>query len=128
MDDNIIFRYSRKQAIEDGIQTCISDKYPSDCRLYKYPVFFTNTVMALLEGKEDPGAIVWDIVFMSVKSPMKKEISPSMVEFGVLIQGCARSPDFIEEGINGYKLIVEIGPKDFDDPSPVVTVMFPEEV
>ena len=31
---NVIFTYSRQEAIEDEEQTCVSELYPNDCRLY----------------------------------------------------------------------------------------------
>ena len=124
---DIIFTYSRKEAIEDGEQTCVSDLYPSDCRLYKYPVYFTKSVMGLIGDRKDPGAIVWDIVFMSIKSSSRIKLNESTYQFGVIVENADRTPDFVEDGSNCYSLIVQVGATDFDDPAPAVTIMFPED-
>jgi hypothetical protein len=34
-DSHIIDAYSRKEALEDGEQICLSDKFPDECKLYK---------------------------------------------------------------------------------------------
>ncbi len=112
---------------EDGEQTCVSDLYPSDCRLYKYPVYFTKAVMGLLEHSGNPALIVWDIIYMSIKSPSRIELNESTYQFGVIVENADRTPDFVEDGSNCYNLIVQVGATDFDDPAPSVTIMFPEE-
>ena len=125
---DIIYTYTRSQAIADNEQTCISELYPSDCRVFKYPVYFTRKVMSLLENSHDPGGIVWDICYMSVKSPSRIELSPSTVKFSVIIENAEIKPDFVEDGCPCYTLICQVGATDFDDPAPAVTVMFPDEM
>ncbi len=127
-ESDIIFTYTRKEAIADNEQTCISELYPSDCRVFKYPVYFTRRVMSLLENSHDPGVIVWDICYMSVKSPSRIELSPSTVKFSVIIENAEIKPDFVEDGCPCYTLICQVGATDFDDPADAVTVMFPEEI
>lgn len=124
---NVIFTYSRQEAIADGEQTCVSDIYPTDCRLYKYPVYFTREVMGLFEKSFDPGAIVWDICYMSIKNPSRTELNQATYQFGVIVENASRKPDFVEDGLNCYNLIVQVGATDFDNPAPAVTIMFLEE-
>ncbi len=124
---NIIFTYSRKDAINDGEQTCVSNLYPNDCRLYKYPIYFTKSVMGLIGDSKDPGCIVWDICYMSVNSPSRKELNQATYQFGVIVENAFRKPDFVEDGSNCYILIVQVGATDFDNPAPAVTIMFPDE-
>ncbi len=126
--EDIIYTYSRQDAIADGEQTLISEIYPDDCRIYKYPVYFTRKVMSLLVSSNDPGGIVWDICYMSVKSPSRIELSPSMVKFSVIIENAEIKPDFVEDGCPCYTLFCQVGATDFDNPAPAVTVMFPEEI
>lgn len=127
LESDIIFTYSRKEAIADGEQTCVSALYPHDCRFYKHPVYFTRAVMGLLEGSPNPGLIVWDIVYMSLKSPSRIKLNEATYQFGVIVENTSRKPDFIEDGSNCYNLITQVGATDFDDPEPAVTIMFPEE-
>ena len=56
--DNLIFSYTRAEAIKDGLQVCVSDLFPNDTEIYKYPVYFTSEVWELCQSQ---GAIVWDI-------------------------------------------------------------------
>ena len=124
----VIYTYTRKQAIEDGEQTCISQLYPSDCRLFKYPVYFTHKVMSLIENSHHPGAVVWDICYMATKSTSRVELSPSTVKFSVIIENTEIKPDFVEDGCPCYTLVWQVGATDFDDHTPAVTVMFPDEL
>ena len=125
---DVIYTYTRKEAIADNEQTCISQLYPSDCRVFKYPVYFTRRVMSLLENSQDPGGVVWDICFMSVKSPSRIELSPSTVKFSLIIENAEIKPDFIEDECPCYTLICQVGATDFDDDTPAVTVMLPDEM
>ena len=125
---DVIYTYTRKEAIEDGEQTCISEIYPNDCRLFKYPVYFTRKVMSLLENSQDPGAVVWDICYMSINSSSRIELSASTIKFSVIIENAEIKPDFVEDGLPFYTLICQVGATDFDDRTPAVTVMFPDEL
>ncbi len=113
--NDVIFTYSRKEAIADGMQVCVSKLYSNDCRLYKYPVYFTREVMGLLEKSVDPGGIVWDICYMSVVSPSLLKLNQATYKFSVIVQGASKEPDFIEDGLRIYNLIVQAGPTDFDE-------------
>lgn len=62
----VISRYTRAQAIEDGILADVSTMFPNDTRIYKFPVAFTTTLWDIIEG-ENAGAWVWDICYMSTK-------------------------------------------------------------
>ena len=42
---DVIFTYTRQEAIADGEQTCISELYPDDCRVFKYPVYLTRDIL-----------------------------------------------------------------------------------
>lgn len=127
-ESNVIFTYTRKQAIADGEQVCISELYPSDCRLFKYPVYFTRKVLSLLGNSDDCGGIVWDICYMSLKSPSRVKLNESTYKFSLIIQNDLIEPDFYEDGLPCYTLIVQVGATDFDDPAPAVTIMFPDEM
>lgn len=123
-----IYTYSRQNALEDGVQFCLSDRFPEECRFYKYPVFCTASVWNLIESGaannsgSDQAGIVWDLMWMSTKSPLRKHPTPDTCMFSVIIQGTDRPPDFWEDGLPVYRLQAKCEAKDFDDPAPVVTV------
>ena len=118
--DDIISCYPRKQAIEEGFQVCVSDNFPNDTRIYKYPVYFTKAVWGLCQGK---GEIVWDICYMSAF----KKTDSSIIEYSVIVEGAERKPDFFEDDFPCYRLLAECGAMDFDDPAPAITISFPGE-
>lgn len=109
--------YSRSQAIEDGVLADLSTLFPSDTRLYKYPVACTSAVWDLIEkaSKKEastaPG-IVWDICYMSAKFPVAK-LDESTRLFKVII------------GRKTYTLKVNCGPG--DNAEPVITIMLRNE-
>jgi hypothetical protein len=132
MYGDVIHADTRKQAIEDGLQICVSDLYPSDCRLYRYPVYFTKAIWGIIEesapnyiSDDAIGLMVWDIVWASTKSLFRRFPQPDRCEFSVAIQSCPTSQNQGEDAPL-YKLLSIVGPMDIDDPSPVVTIMFCE--
>jgi hypothetical protein len=133
-DSHIIDAYSRKEALEDGEQICLSDKFPDECKLYKYPVYCTLEVWILIESAvnnpkfaNDFAGIVWDILFMSTKAPGRKMLNEFTCEFVLIVQGANRKPDYQSDRLPHYRLISQCGPNDIDDPSPCITLMMPEE-
>lgn len=119
---DLICSYSRKQAIEDGLQVCVSEQFPNDTRMYKFPVYFTTEVWQLCQGKE---VIVWDICYMAAITG--KNQNDSIIEFNVIVLNAQRTPDFLEDNVPCYTLWAECSCQDFNDPSPAITIMFPEE-
>ena len=68
----VISRYTRKQAIEDGVLVDLTKLFPNDTRIFKYPVACTSAVWSIIESacnytREDLGAYVWDLCWMSNK-------------------------------------------------------------
>jgi hypothetical protein len=61
--ENPFSSYGREQAIEDGYLIEVSELYPRDTRIFKYPVAITNEIWELIEG-ENAGAWIWDICCM----------------------------------------------------------------
>jgi len=121
---DIISTYSRKQAIKDGFQVCISDLFPNDTRMYKYPVYFTNTVWELCQEK---GVVIWDICYMAALASKVNRSDSSTIPFSVIVQGAEKKPDFFEDELPCYRLLAQCSPLDFDNPKPAITIMFPDE-
>ena len=122
--ENLIHSYTRQQAIEDGTQICVSDLFPNDTRMYKYPVYFTHEVWKLTSGQE---AVVWDICYMAAFASKAQATDSPIIQYSVIVQDASRTPDFFEDECPCYRLLAECGAKDIDDPTPVITIMFPEE-
>lgn len=114
----VIYSYTRKQAIEDGYLHPVSELFPNDCRIYKYPVCFSNEVVNLIEG-DNMGAWVWDICVMSAKYPTKR-LSETRQLFKIGLPRKAGTT-----ATKTYELMAICGPA--DDGSPCITICFPNE-
>jgi hypothetical protein len=64
--NNPLCTYSRQDAIGDGFLIEVSDLYPRDTRMFKYPVAITNEIWELIEG-ENAGAWIYDICWMCTR-------------------------------------------------------------
>lgn len=132
---NIITGVTRRELLEEGLQKNITETHPDLTRMYKYPVFFSTEVLALVreataEGVEagnDEKGVIYDILYMSIKGRVKN-LSPAAKLFEVIVTGTSRPAHRYEDKQTPvYRLLVEVGPTDIDDPSPAVTIMFSEE-
>jgi len=121
----VIYAYTRKQAIEDGHQVLLSDDYASLARDFgwKYPVYLTRGVWDLAEQASasnkvcnDLTGVLWDILMMA---RFGQDIAEDTREFYVNINtnGCNRRHQFY----------LQVGPTDIDDPAPAITIMMPED-
>ncbi len=109
-----IHSYTRKQAIEDGILVDVTALYPSDTRMYKYPVAITSEIWSLIEGKNE-AVWVWDICWMSINYVVSRP-DDSTVIFEVLLPVKKGS-----ERTTTYRLTSKCHPG--DDWEPVITIM-----
>jgi hypothetical protein len=125
-DDDIIDVYSRKDALEDGFQVDANKEPFAEVsrQHYKFPIYMTRSVYDLIERavQNERWANDWkgvwhDILWMS--RVMKRHIDESTVVFQVIIRGAGRK--------SKYTMIAEVGPKDYDDPSPAITIRLPGE-
>jgi hypothetical protein len=122
----VIYSYSRMQAIQDGVLVDLSSFFPNDTRLYKWPVACTAAVWRLIENAchktktseyvevplSEAGPWVWDLCWMSVKA--KTRVISSREHLFVCTIG--RKP-------HTFKAVCGPG----DDGEPVVTLMLPDE-
>jgi hypothetical protein len=109
--EDIIYTYTRKQAIEDGMQLLADQQLSKEAGI-KYPVYLTSGLVALLKKGDFIGRL-WD-VYMLFRY-YAKHADSNVVIFTVKI------------GRKNVRLIAEIGATDFDNPSPAITIMLPEE-
>lgn len=119
---NFIYSYTREQALQDGLQVCVSERFADDTKLYKYPVYFTSQVWELCQAK---GGIIWDICYMAYLKSKNNDVS--IINFSVIVEGADQQPDFFEDVFPCYRLLAHCGAKDLNDPQPVITIMFPDE-
>jgi len=119
-----IYIYSRKQAIEDGYQWKLDGEHEQMARqLYKYPVYLTTSVVDLIQRAvanekhcNDFDGVLWDILYMSRSGCL---LSPDTTQFQVIITGVGRK--------RYHTMLIKCGATDFDDPTPALTIMLPEE-
>lgn len=117
---DVIYAYSRKDALNDGVLVDISQLAREAG--YKYPVAITAEVQGMIEQAvsnakcyNDYTGVLWDIIWMS-KFPTKK-IDATQHLFSVIITGVGRSKT------QTLKVVCHPG----DDAEPVITIMLPEQ-
>ena len=138
-DWEVIDVYSRKNAIDDGLQVLANPETTAEAGI-KYPVYFTTTaydryvkVPLGCEHFQDEDGRLWD-VFTMFKYYIK--ITPNVTDFlemkvSVYMPDKAEwAPNEKRDGSKTQRLVTlhaVIGPNDFDDPSPAITIMLPGE-
>ena len=119
----VIYSYTRSQAVADGVQVEVS-KVAAEAGI-RFPVFLTRTVydhfVTVPEGvtAQDEAGRLWDIVWMLRFAIMRSR------------PGCDRLPVALyvrnDNRAKLVKLIATCGALDIDDPQPAITVMMPDE-
>ena len=120
----IIYNYTRKQAIADGFQVDVSSaaKEAGIC----FPVFITRTafdayvtVPPNVSGQDEAGRL-WDVVWMLRFAIRKSAQGQSRLPFALYVRNDNRAPRLV-------KLVAMCGALDMDAPEPAITVMMPDE-
>ena len=120
----VIYSYTRAQAVADGVQVEVS-KVAAEAGI-KFPVFITRTVfdsfVAVPEGVsgQDEAGRLWDIVWMLRFAIRKTQHGQSRLPFALYVRNDNHKPRLI-------KLIATCGALDIDDAQPAITVMLPDE-
>ena len=120
----VIYSYTRKQAIADGVQVDVSTvAAEADIR---FPVFLTRTVFDAyvtvppnVSGQDEAGRL-WDIVWMLRFAVQRSRPGCDRLPVALYVRNDNRKPRLI-------KLIATCGALDIDDPQPAITVMLPDE-
>jgi len=120
----IIYAYTRAQAIADGVQVDVST-VATEAGI-RFPVFLTRTVFDAyvtvppnVSGQDEAGRL-WDIVWMLRFAIRKAQPGQDRLPFALYVRNDDRAPRLI-------KLIAMCGPLDMDKPEPAITVMMPDE-
>lgn len=120
----IIYAYSRKQALQDGEQILINNYFPKICSyFYKYTVYITRVIweeiIQLAETNiQSIENSINDILFMSINNSSRFKTSQNRVEFKLYLP-------FTEEEWKIKHLIAECGPEDIDNSLPCITIITP---
>jgi hypothetical protein len=120
----VIYTYSRKEAIEDGEQILVDGELARIARAagYRYPIYMTRGVFELIETavKNERCHNDWNGVFGDVMTTSRycaRLVSPSCRQFICIITGTGRK--------RKHTFYLEVGAMDIDDPAPVMTLMLP---
>lgn len=120
----VIFSYSRAQAIEDGtLVDLMQDAMTSVCKQhFKFPIACTSAVFAIMQSAvenenycNDYAGILHDMLWMS--KVCGRSLNPSTRIFTVIIKGAGRKSKFT------FKIVCGPG----DQAEPVLTIMLPTE-
>lgn len=122
--ENIIYAYTRKQAVEDGEQVDVSTT-AAEAGIH-FPVFLTRRVFDAyvsvppnVTGQDEAGRL-WDIVWM-LRSAIKSGRSDGdRIAYSLYVRNDNRHPRLV-------RLIASCGALDMDDPQPAITVMLPDD-
>lgn len=121
---DIIYSYTRAQALADGVQVDVSTT-ASEAGI-RFPVFLTRRVFDAyvavppkVEGQDEAGRL-WDIVWMLRFAIQRGRPGCNRLPVALYVRNDNRAPRLV-------KLIAMCGPLDIDDPRPAITVMMPDE-
>jgi len=121
-DDVVIFAYTRKQAIEDGVLVDVTDTAKEAG--IRFPVALTGTVYGHcvsvpdgVTGQDERGRL-WDVLWMLRHAVRQLRREESTIFYTVLVRND-------EAEAKPVRLKAVCGPD--DDAAPCITVMFPDE-
>jgi hypothetical protein len=121
---DIIYSYTRAQAVADGMQVEVT-KVAQEAGI-KFPVFLTRTVYDAfvtvppgVTGQDEAGRL-WDIVWMLRFGILRSRPGSDRIPVALYVRNDNQRAKLV-------KLIAQCGPLDIDDPSPAITVMMPDE-
>ena len=123
----VIFSYSRKQALADGVQVDVSATAKEAG--ITYPVFLTRTVfdayVAVPPGgqcgsHQDEAGRLWDIVWMLRFAIQHGKPGQDRLPVALYVRNTDGPAKLV-------KLVAQCGPLDIDDPAPAITVLLPDE-
>jgi hypothetical protein len=136
--DDIIYSYTTRQAVEDGVLVEI-DKTASSNKGIKFPMYFTSAVWHRyvefskeFSGVQDLNARLADILFMFAWQAKKCSGNTLQFVFCSLIPHNAEWQSYEKKSSIGFQhrdvtLKAVIGPSDIDNPAPSIFIMLPWE-
>jgi hypothetical protein len=138
LKDDIIFSYTTKQAVEDGVLVKANSKLSAGSAI-KFPVYFTSTVWNKyvkvpeeFKGVQDFNGRLGDILFMFAFQA--KKCSEPVLNFQFTCQ-VPKASEWLKNEVKSsisfqhrdVRLKAVISAQDIDDPSPAIFIMLPWE-
>ena len=120
----VIYSYTRSQAIADGAQIEVS-KTAQEAGI-RFPVFLTRAVydvyVAVPPGVtcQDEAGRLWDLVWMLRFAIHRARPGVERIPVAFYVRNDNRAARLV-------KLIATCGPLDIDDPQPAITILLPGE-
>jgi hypothetical protein len=121
---DLIYTYTRAQAIADGFQVDVSETAREAG--ITFPVFLTRAVfdqyVTVPPGvtAQDEAGRLWDIVWMLRFAILRARPGTERVPVVLYVRNDNRKARLV-------KLVATCGPLDLDDPQPAITVLLPDE-
>lgn len=121
----VIYSYSREQAIADGFLIDLSSNFQNETRMFKWPLACTSAVWELIEKAAEADGVelavyVWDLAYLAllaIKS-LRDSGKPELF-FKICLP--------LRDNIVPTQLKMVCGPIGPPDPSPCLTIMLPAE-
>ncbi len=136
-DMELIYSYTTKQAVEDGLLVLIPADTSKEAGI-TFPVYLTKAVWdkyvevpSGMEGEQDESGRLWDILWMFMISA--RRCSGAYLEFEFICKladiGDQEANEVQFEGrfLRTVTLKAMIQAQDFDDPSPAIFILKPHE-
>lgn len=126
-DAPIIHSYTRREALEDGFQVEIPQETSKEAGIV-FPVFMNRSVWDTYveipkeaEGSgQDIDGRLWDILYMMAFAIRSGKIQGDRGNFKLYVNNSGKKAKEVE-------LKCQVGPLDFDNPKPAITIMLPNE-
>jgi hypothetical protein len=137
----IIDVYSTKQAVEDGFLIRVDEKITKEAGI-KYPVYLSRAawdkyveVPKEFEGVQDLDGRLWDVIFMFTMAARSCNQQTLNYQLNVVLadKGDWEPNEQLDPDLNGDRkqrlvtLKSVIQAQDFDDPTPAIFIMKPNE-
>ena len=120
----IIFAYTRKQALADGVQVDVTTTAMEAG--ITFPMFLTRAVFDAyvavppnVTGQDEAGRL-WDVVWMTRFAILRARPGVDRIPVALYLRNDNLAARLV-------KLIATCGPLDMDDAQPAITVMLPNE-
>lgn len=124
-DADVIFAYTRRQAVEDGEQVDLSESDLAAEAGFRFPVFLTRRVwdtcveVPANKPTQDLNGRLWDVLYMLQVAVKSSAAVRDRINYRIRV--------VTAQGARNMDLLAVCGPIDIDDPRPSITVMFPDE-
>ena len=119
-----VHTYTRKQALEDGIQVAVPRETSREAGIL-FPVFLTRTVwdkyVEVPPGAkcQDEAGRLWDILWM-MACGIRSQREADTIRFQLYVRNDNHRPKRVT-------LKARVDAADIDDPQPAITVLLPDE-